>query len=1065
MTPPPPDSNFTNFSSFMGSYGATGPSTNTSNSSSQVNPNNDSVSPTDKVLPPLKTTNNNMNSKINKRLDRVPENLGPNGTTPSGKPRLFVCTTCTRAFARHEHLKRHERSHTKEKPFNCGVCQRKFSRRDLLLRHAQKLHAGCDDAIKRLRRRSSRSKSITNEEDSPESPPFSSRKNSESVLSNGLKKVKLDNETGEPRLVGETYNFYLSSNNDLANANRSINSVDFKGRRTSFSAASGANYAGVTRQPNYSDSVEFSTPQLLPVEIQQNQQHLNNNWISDINNIPGLDFLGNFSLNNNNSNGDNNASHHEGNKNHNMPEQMAQTDSSNLLGSNPTSLRRNSKPTEDRRDIFGYSFYDDDYQLSNQEAEGYHNLKFSYPKLPSSYLNDNNSLGSSEGDNSNTGNSSINLNNLNEYELLSELEVPNHEEKILSVGYSFYESNDFASSSVGPNVLGYNKNLKRTSSFMDIDEKEELEFPQNHDESLYYSNLELFTSGLNSKISKVLKEYPFVGLPPPDLPTLQKLNEFVFNFQEKFAYHYPFIHKNYLNEKAMFEYTRNNENPKDYTSFVCLPLLIAAIGALYSKDKKSAADLYEISRRCIHVYLDSRKKSDDAEKSTTHNSPLWLVQSLVLSVLYGLFAEYDESDLGIILRQVNALCTLIKVSKFNLVKFSHENIEINDDYFNDYILYQSKIRTVFMIFNVSSILTCAYNLSPFIKCKELKCDLPDLESYWNCSNVNEFKGACAESSSINYSLSIYKILDDMLSNNPINYKVSEFGSNILMFTVLQYFYFNKTTISNYSVGISPYHSNSSNVVKNYKWEDLLVSPDSGLSVESIILKNISVIRSLQIDLSKVKELMWTRQWQKLSIEFVNLHAKDDDLLDACDYSVRTLSLIFINDTSSSNFKKTISLTYQFLFFNFFYIAKFLYKFERKILRHTSRQQTLNKSDLKEIPKNFSIYLKLAKFLADLEQISIKNFGYNDVESKLALKTFDESRYTFGKPPRLLESEYPKEVNFEQVLKVVKLRLSSNILKIGEFYFNLIYEDEISFNIFKSLSDGLFNLRVHLESEP
>ena len=53
-----------------------------------------------------------------------------------------------------EHLRRHERSHTKEKPFSCGVCQRKFSRRDLLLRHAQKLHAGCSDAITRLRRKS-----------------------------------------------------------------------------------------------------------------------------------------------------------------------------------------------------------------------------------------------------------------------------------------------------------------------------------------------------------------------------------------------------------------------------------------------------------------------------------------------------------------------------------------------------------------------------------------------------------------------------------------------------------------------------------------------------------------------------------------------------------------------------------------------------------------------------------------------------------------------------------------------------------------------------------------------
>lgn len=65
-------------------------------------------------------------------------------TATKAKP--YVCTTCTRPFARLEHLKRHERSHTKEKPFCCeqagavAGCGRHFARRDLLLRHQQKIH-------------------------------------------------------------------------------------------------------------------------------------------------------------------------------------------------------------------------------------------------------------------------------------------------------------------------------------------------------------------------------------------------------------------------------------------------------------------------------------------------------------------------------------------------------------------------------------------------------------------------------------------------------------------------------------------------------------------------------------------------------------------------------------------------------------------------------------------------------------------------------------------------------------------------------------------------------------
>ncbi|KAJ5601317.1 transcriptional regulator family: C2H2 zinc finger and Fungal Specific TF [Penicillium lagena] len=50
---------------------------------------------------------------------------------------LRKCNICDRRFKKTEHFKRHERSHTKERPYECNVCHKRFSRSDVLSRHAK----------------------------------------------------------------------------------------------------------------------------------------------------------------------------------------------------------------------------------------------------------------------------------------------------------------------------------------------------------------------------------------------------------------------------------------------------------------------------------------------------------------------------------------------------------------------------------------------------------------------------------------------------------------------------------------------------------------------------------------------------------------------------------------------------------------------------------------------------------------------------------------------------------------------------------------------------------------
>ncbi|POR31490.1 Transcriptional regulator ADR1 [Tolypocladium paradoxum] len=64
------------------------------------------------------------------------------GQSRDQKPKTLPCKYCNKRFRRVEHVQRHERTHTKEKPFSCGWdrCGKTFGRRDLLVRHEKLVH-------------------------------------------------------------------------------------------------------------------------------------------------------------------------------------------------------------------------------------------------------------------------------------------------------------------------------------------------------------------------------------------------------------------------------------------------------------------------------------------------------------------------------------------------------------------------------------------------------------------------------------------------------------------------------------------------------------------------------------------------------------------------------------------------------------------------------------------------------------------------------------------------------------------------------------------------------------
>jgi len=85
-------------------------------------------------LPPTQPTTTSAGYDVS----AFPDDLGAVGVDLNGtKTKAFVCPlySCGRMFKRMEHLKRHLRTHTMERPYICPKCQKRFSRSDNLNQH------------------------------------------------------------------------------------------------------------------------------------------------------------------------------------------------------------------------------------------------------------------------------------------------------------------------------------------------------------------------------------------------------------------------------------------------------------------------------------------------------------------------------------------------------------------------------------------------------------------------------------------------------------------------------------------------------------------------------------------------------------------------------------------------------------------------------------------------------------------------------------------------------------------------------------------------------------------
>ncbi|ODV78384.1 uncharacterized protein CANTADRAFT_6776 [Suhomyces tanzawaensis NRRL Y-17324] len=909
----------------------------------------------------------------------VPYEFTANGTTPSGKPRLFVCQVCTRAFARLEHLRRHERSHTKEKPFSCGVCQRKFSRRDLLLRHAQKLHAGCSDAITRLRRKSikrsnSTSTNASNNEDVDEDDEDMDIEVEETP------KKRMDPVHFNLALFDSTRGSASSPQRKNSESNTPLRLVldhrkKFIGNRSkrgaSFSAQSGANYS--IGQSQFSDiypnpeNVEFSTPQMLPSSMNDEISWLNN--LSTIPGMTGVDSSGTSGIMGNTSNpaisnakfipqnfydirqnsistvleGTNppaNVSHH-GSFSNKLPgsgmESMGYMMPTATITNHELQQGMSKEPSIKEEKDYGYSFYDiPESMLSGRSLDSvttgmdmpHHPPQQTHFKVLTPIKQEEEDSISHQ-----NGNKNVDFNFLNDIDELTSGYDMNS--KFLPNGYSFYGDNPSVSSSGveahSPSILSPSLNLNNPGGLLNdtLDQSQLLDLDQhtNHNTGLgnpgrrgNFSRNKLFTNSLRHLLHRALSKYPISGIVNPTIPSNEKLEYYLSKFVHDFLSYLPFIHLSKLNEFEMMNMTLS-EDWSNESARVCLPLLIATIGALFANNKRDAEHLYEASRRTIHIYLESRKNSSEKEKEKdgANINPLWLIQSLMLSVIYGLFSD-NENNVYIVIRQLSALNSLVKTSikskrpllfsisgedeecynKLNGSSGDAKNPEsslFNNNFdqemkFKNNINLQSQTRIVITIYRLTNFLLMMYNVPLTLSINDLVgIEVPnrDDELLWGFKSYQDFQEWKSRSGGTSFNIEdhlngpkigykdIIVSLTKLSKNDPNDFnnqelfkvlsQMSRFGFNGVvqgLFEIIQYLELKQVDIFVVIDTLAKFYPNEPFVGQsqsrmNQDFEKL----------EFILSSNYTKISSL-IDFKLVKEQSWLRNYEELAKNYNGL---------------------------------------------------------------------------------------------------------------------------------------------------------------------------------------------------
>ncbi|THW40497.1 hypothetical protein D6D21_06797 [Aureobasidium pullulans] len=747
-------------------------------------------------------------------MNQSPEGISPTGVDPAvadasnqpakaqakfpppktDKPRPHVCGTCGRSFARLEHLKRHERSHTKEKPFECQECKRCFARRDLLLRHQQKLH-------------------FTN---NPSSRPKNNRRESTSGPVNGgrVRKGSIATNTatgaagGRPRantlghldlgslgLMGvvspvdaqrPTHASMAHHRMSMSNTQQRPTNLDLNGINSmTHSGMSQHDGFDLSRVDTHTSHIDFGEPlthvHTAPAYTGMQPSELEQLFTPGGNTVnpaqlhfaasaaPQSVNLQNFHMNQFDlfGQGDDFAWMREW-----EPQLQAHANNEVIDQSSPSQFSTASQS--------GYSetVTDGPFHINVSQAgwnpndmqalmtPGALNLDILGTGLPSIDPPMNTISPQNLHDPSSTTDSKMDALMMHSgvHDSLSGMHFNQFQQSSLPNFDS--DSPSISSSSVPDSARQSSVTSISTDSITDATRQALL---------ISLSQQSAFS---HRKFSQPSISSPLSPRPQgPNLPPTADLQRYINAYIQYFHPHLPFLHIPTLSFDSP-EYMTNLRSAgaqasANHSGVVggggCLILAMAAIGALYEYDHLASKELFDSAKKMIQLYLEERRKADMSAavnggqyfntENSSHNTPLWLVQAMLLNVIYGHYCG-DKTAADIASNHCAALVSLARAAELaqpstnqehsSDIKEEKQDVHMDDGsspfqgHTNVHMNWlkwkeaEERKRTLFAIFILSSLLVIAYNQTPAITNSEILLSLPCDEELWTADSAREW---------------------------------------------------------------------------------------------------------------------------------------------------------------------------------------------------------------------------------------------------------------------------------------------------------------------------------------